>query len=129
MKPLFAILIPTTTDRKELFLRLEYEMLNQIGDANVKIIPLLTEKAPTKEEPRNTGPTTGEKRNDLVRMAIESKADGFAFFDSDDMPGPTYIKRALEFVDSGMDCSELWGQIYWSGKPGKPFHHYLECTH
>jgi hypothetical protein len=124
-----AVLIPYTPDRIDLFKRLERELLLQIETSDVKIIALLTEKAPTKEEPKNTGPSTGLKRNRLVELAIELNAETFAFFDSDDMPGPTYIQRGLEFFDSGMDCSELWGQIYWSGKPGKPFHHYLSCTH
>jgi hypothetical protein len=47
--------------------------------------------------------------------------------DDDDMPGPTYIKRGLEVVASGMDCGELWGQIYFNGKAGNPFHHIIEC--
>lgn len=129
MKPLLAILIPTTPDRDLLYNRLIQELNKQIGDKNVKIIPLLTEKGPSKQEPHNTGPTTGEKRNTLIRMAIDVGAEALAFHDSDDMPGPTYIQRGLEFVKSGLDCAELFGQIYWSGKPGMPFHHYLTCTH
>lgn len=129
MTPLLAILIPYTPDRQELYIRLYNTLINQIGANDVKIISYLTEKAPTKEEPYHRGPTTGEKRNHLVSLAVEAKAKCFAFFDSDDLPGATYIQRGLEFAKSGMDCAELYGQIYWSGKPGKPFHHYLTCTH
>lgn len=129
MKPLIAILIPTTPDRDALYARLTSELYSQMVDRRVQIIPLRTEKAATKENPYSTGPTTGEKRNTLVQMAIDSGAKAFAFHDSDDMPGSTYIERGLEFVESGMDCAELFGQIYWGGKPGMPFHHYLSCTH
>lgn len=129
MSPLLAILIPTTPDREVLFSRLNQELKKQIGNNPVITIPLLTEKGPSKQEPHNTGPTTGEKRNSLIRMAVDLGVHAFAFHDSDDMPGSTYIQRGLQFVDSEMDCAELWGQIYWSGKPGMPFHHYLHCTH
>lgn len=129
MKPLLAILIPYTPDRDALYARLSSELYSQMIDRRVVIIPLRTDKGPSKQEPHNTGPTTGAKRNTLVQMAIDIGAEAIAFHDSDDMPGSTYIQRGLEFVESGMDCAELWGQIYWSGKPGMPFHHYLSCTH
>jgi len=73
--------------------------------------------------------TTGAKRNQLIEAAIERKAEYIAFHDDDDLPGITYIKRGLEVAESGMDCGELYGQIYWDGKKGMPFHHYLGCTH
>jgi hypothetical protein len=125
-----AILIPTTPDREPLYNRLLTELNRQIGDNNDKVIILsyLTEKAPTKQEPHLTGPKTGYKRNWLVQEAIKENAYSIAFHDSDDMPGPTYIQRGLEFMESGIDCAELWGQIYWNGKPGKPFHHIIDCV-
>jgi hypothetical protein len=67
--------------------------------------------------------TTGTKRNELVADALAWGADAHAFHDDDDIPGPTYIKRGLEFLESGMDVAELWGQIYFNGKAGNPFHH------
>jgi len=118
-----AILIPTTPDRQPLLERLVKELDRQIGDQDVKVI--------INESPLATdgGGTTGAKRNELIQSAIELNAECFAFFDSDDMPGPTYIKRGLEFVDSGLDCAELWGQIYFSGKKGNPFHHSIIHNH
>lgn len=71
--------------------------------------------------------TTGQKRNELIQAAIEWGADAHAFFDDDDLPGSTYIQRGIEFMESGLDCAELWGQIYFNGKPGNPFHHFIEC--
>lgn len=126
-----AILIPTTPDRDALFERVTNELTRQVGPFadEVCIIHLRTEKGPSKQEPRNTGPTTGAKRNELIQAALNINAEAIAFFDSDDMPGPTYIQRGIEFVNSGMDCAELLGQIYWSGKPGKPFHHSLIYDH
>lgn len=70
--------------------------------------------------------TTGYKRNALMEAALLWGADAHAFFDDDDLPGATYIERGIEFMESGMDVAELWGQIYWSGVPGKPFHHSIE---
>jgi hypothetical protein len=71
--------------------------------------------------------TTGAKRNELVAAAVEWGSDAHAHFDDDDLPGDTYIQRAIEFMESGMDVAELWGQIYFNGKAGNPFHHYIEC--
>ncbi len=71
--------------------------------------------------------TTGAKRNSLVEHAVKWGADAHAHFDDDDLPGETYIQRGIEFMESGMDVAELWGQIYFGGIPGNPFHHYIEC--
>jgi len=68
-----------------------------------------------------------KKRNTLVGLAVNAGADYIAFFDDDDMPGENYIQKQMEVVDSGLDCGSLWGDIYWSGKKGKPFHHFLDC--
>jgi len=110
---MIAILIPTTSDRKPLLDRLLKELYEQIGNSEVLII--------TNHD--NKEKTTGTKRNELIQKAIEKKADYIAFHDDDDLPGPTYIQRGLEVAASGLDCGELWGQIYWNGKKGLPFHH------
>jgi hypothetical protein len=124
-----AILIPTTPDRAPLLERLLDELHRQIGDRTNKVdtIVYTTEKGPSKQEPHNAGPTTGAKRNRLIQEALGFNAEYIAFHDSDDLPGPTYIDRGLDVANSGMDCGELWGQIYWNGKPGKPFHHIIDC--
>lgn len=113
MKPLLAILTPTLSERQRLFNRLMAELDKQRLNQNVIII--------YSEDQKQT--TTGEKRNALIRAAVEQNADYISFIDDDDLPGPTYVQRGIEVANSGMDCSELWGQIYWSGKPGKLFHH------
>ncbi len=118
-----GVLIPTLDERIDLFNRLTVELSKQMlefdpGD-NVCFIWYRDNKEMT----------TGAKRNILIEMAVERKCEYIAFHDDDDMPGPTYIKRGLEVAESGMDCSELWGEIYFNGKKGMPFHHYLGCTH
>lgn len=70
--------------------------------------------------------TTGKKRNDLVQRAIEIEAKYIAHHDDDDLPGVNYLKRQLEGIELNVDCCSLIGQIYWSGKPGKPFYHSIE---
>lgn len=117
--PELMILIPTTPDRKQLLDRLTDELVKQIGSQNVLIA--------INED--NYERTTGAKRNELIDCAYDYQTNVIAFHDSDDMPGETYIQRGLEFADSGMDTAELWGDIYWNGKKGKPFRHYLGCTH
>lgn len=126
-----AILIPTTPDRADLLERLMQELYRQCEELGaitaamslVQVIPLLT---PLHNKQTNEY-SHGSKRNFLKKKAVEVGAEYISFFDSDDMPGPAYIKRGLEVADSGMDCGELWGQIYFNGKPGNPFHHYIDC--
>lgn len=122
MTPLLAILIPYTFDRKHLFERLEFELKKQIGDKPVVILPNISKLH------KEGGPSTGRKRNQLVRWAVELDAGYVSHFDSDDMPGPNYIKRNFEGIEQGVDCNTLLGQIYWSGKPGKPFYHNINCV-
>jgi hypothetical protein len=115
-----AILIPTLESRSFLLKRCMTNLVAQIlhakADEDVKILTLLD----------NGEMSTGAKRNQLVKDAAELGFETYAFIDDDDLPGPTYIQRGLEFVASGMDCASLVGQIYWDGKPGKPFLHSLE---
>lgn len=108
-----AILIPTTPDREPLYQRLIHQLYGSMGSAYFTIITNLD----------NREKTTGQKRNELIQSAVDVGARYIAFHDSDDLPGSTYMQRGLEVARSGMDCGELWGQIYWSGKLGKPFHH------
>lgn len=115
-----AILIPTLESRSELLKRCMTNLVAQIlhakADEDVKILTFLD----------NGEMSTGAKRNQLVKDTAELGFEAYAFMDDDDLPGPTYIQRGLEFVASGMDCASLIGQIYWDGKPGKPFLHSLE---
>jgi hypothetical protein len=118
-EPLLAILIPTMSERHQLFNRLMKALDKQRAGKEVIII--------YSEDQR--GLTTGEKRNLLVQKAIEENVDYIAFFDDDDLPGDTYIQRGVEVMQSGKDVGELWGNYYVKGKLIKPFHHYLGCTH
>lgn len=111
-----AILICTLPDRQVLLRRLLKELEEQIqGNNDVSV--LVNYDSGQK--------TTGQKRNELIEEALRKKATVIAHHDDDDMPGATYVKRGLEFAESRLDCAELWGQIYFSGKKGNPFHHSL----
>lgn len=117
-----AILIPTLVERRIQRNILSLALLSQIqalgADDHVEIL--------YAEDNREN--TTGAKRNGLINFAIEKGAEYISFFDDDDHPGETYIKRGLEVVESGMDCGELWGDIYFNGIKGNPFHHYIDCV-
>lgn len=113
MGKLLAILIPTLTERVQLLNRLQSSLDKQRVGKNVILI--INEDQKQK--------TTGAKRNELIQVAIEHNAEYISFVDDDDLVGDTYIQRGIETMESGKDCGELWGQIYWRGKPGKPFHH------
>lgn len=140
MKNKFAILIPTLVDRQKEVVRLLQELSKQItsytgiatitesvnhGNANIHV----THFGPIgiilnmDNGHKNGGKTTGNKRNECVEAAIQLGFEYGAHFDDDDLPGKTYIKNQMAVVDSGKDCGELWGNIYFSGKKGKPFHH------
>ena len=122
-----AILIPTTPDRQPLFIRLCTELNRQRHECKaVDDVEIIFWETPLHNEETNEF-SHGSKRNQLIKLALEVDAQFIAFFDSDDMPGPTYIKRGLEVVESGMDCGELWGQIYFNGVKGNPFHHFIDC--
>jgi GT2 family glycosyltransferase len=112
-KPDLAILIPTLSSRKHLLARAQAELDKQRAGHNV--ILLINEDQGEK--------TTGCKRNELIEVAANLGVKYIAFFDDDDMPGENYIKRMLEGIALDVDCCSLWGQIYWEGKKGKPFHH------
>lgn len=120
-----AILIPMTPDRAEVITRLAAEIAKQVAELKAEdSVQVLIDQTPKWDMENPIAElTTGAKRNYLVKKAVDLGAEAIAFVDSDDMIGPTYIKRGLEFADSEFDCGELWGNIYWSGKIGKPFHH------
>jgi hypothetical protein len=118
-----AILVPTLEDRRKCCDRLTDELCRQtqalgVGEGVVELM-----KATDNGES-----TTGAKRNMLVQLAHGLGYEYCAFFDDDDFPGPRYIEHQLNVVKSGKDCGSLWGQIYFEGKKGLPFHHSIEYT-
>jgi hypothetical protein len=123
MTPLFAILIPTTPDRQPLLDRLLKELNKQRAGHNCIIIINNTERHD------KGGPTTGQKRNELLDEARKQGASHIAFFDSDDLPGPNYIERNMEAVNGDYDCAELYGQYYENNKQLNPFHHSIVHDH
>lgn len=122
-----AILIPTMPERAHTRLRLIDALWLQIStlQAHDEVKILFEESKHEKQG----GPTTGKKRNILKQRAHEMGAQAIAYFDDDDMPGTNYIKKNLEGVKAGFDVCELWGQIYFSGKPGNQFHHSIIHDH
>lgn len=123
MKPLFAILIPTTYDRQRLYDRVVDQLTKQIGNKECVIIPNLTKRW------TEGGPTTGFKRNEGLDSARAINASHIAFVDSDDLVGPNYIERNMEAVYGNYDCAELWGQYYENNKQFNPFHHSIIHDH
>lgn len=117
MKPLFAILIPTTPDRAQLCERVIMQIADQRKNHPVEVIRYISEHS------SKGGPTTGHKRNVLIDDAVEIQASHIAFVDSDDLLGPTYIERNMEAVYGDYDCAELWGMYYEHGRQINPFHH------
>lgn len=108
-----AILIPYTTDRRHYFDRLSAILYKQIGGRSACIMT----------EVDNYEMSTGAKRNELVKRAATIGAKYIAHFDSDDLPSHHYVDKQLEVVASGKDCGSLWGNIYFGGEKGYPFHH------
>lgn len=113
MKPLFAILIATLTERKRLLDRLMTELDKQRAGEDCIII--------INEDQRQK--TTGQKRNELKEEAMRQNASHIGYFDDDDLPGPNYVKRNMEGVNGNYDCCELWGQYYEHMKQMNLFHH------
>lgn len=116
-----AILIPTIEGREEKLDRLLQQLYKQINQCLAKDVIIMTNN--------NKEKSTGAKRNQLIQWALTAGADYVSQFDDDDLPGPTYIQRQLEVVASGKDCGSLWGNIYFGGKKGKPFHHSIKYDH
>lgn len=113
----FAVLIPTLPERKAYLNRLLNVLYKQINDLDKAHEVVVITNLDHRQK------TTGTKRNELIAIADKMGALYTAFVDDDDLVGPTYIQRNLEGIEKGVDCCSLLGQIYWSGKPGKPFHH------
>lgn len=116
MKPLFAILISTLTERKKLLDRVMAQLDKQ--RAGHDCIVILNEDQGQQ--------STGEKRNGLVLAAIENNATNIAFVDDDDLLGPRYVELNMQAVHGGYDTASLWGQYYEHGKQLNPFHHSLK---
>jgi hypothetical protein len=113
MKPLLAILIPSTPDRQRLLDRVMLQLDEQRKGHDCIVI--------INED--NYQKTTGRKRNELLDAAREQNASHIAFVDSDDLIGPNYIARNMEGVNGDYDVNELWGQYWENDKQMMPFHH------
>lgn len=118
---MIAILTPTLSERAQLRQRLQKELNRQISAFGLTHPPVILLSYEDQGEM-----TTGAKRNLLTQRAIDYGASYVANFDDDDMPGPTYIQRMMDAEKSGFDCAELWGQIYFNGIKGNPFHHSIK---
>lgn len=117
---MFAVLIATLPERRHLLNRVLTELDNQRAGLDCIII------TNTTKSEKDGGPTTGQKRNELIDAAVYEGVKGIAFFDDDDLPGPTYVQRNVEAMEGGYDTAELWGQYYEHGKQLNPFHHSLK---
>jgi len=98
MIPRLSILIPSTPDREKVLQRLldNLEIQKKYIDSpdDVEILVNLD----------NREKSIGQKRNELVN---EAKGEYVVFFDSDDLPGPTYLESILKAIDRKPDVVGL----------------------
>ena len=85
----FSILVPTMPERKNVFSRLMNVLAPQLTD-EVEILFL-------NDEPGKPKKTTGEKRNELLKMA---RGEWVAFVDDDDLVNENYIALILHALKS-----------------------------
>lgn len=123
MIPKLAILIPYTHDRQHLYDRVTAQIIEQIGHHPVIILSKATRHS------KQGGPSTGQKRNQLLDDARNANASHIAFVDSDDLVSHHYIESIMPAVYGDYDCAELWGQYYENGKQFNPFHHSIKYDH
>lgn len=113
MKPLFAVLIATLTERQKLLNRVMDQLNTQrIGKECIIII---------NEDQKQK--STGVKRNELMQSAIDNNATHIAYVDDDDLLSPNYVDLNMAATNGDYDTAELWGQYYEHGKQMNPFHH------
>ncbi len=121
-QPDLVILTPTVDGREDFLARMMSAVQGQIVAAKANAVMMTN-----KDKHHNLGgKTTGLKRNELMYAAAGIGAKYIAFMDDDDLPGERYIQAMMEGVEKDVDCCSLKGQIYWSGKAGKPFLHSLQ---
>lgn len=114
-----SILIPTTSSRKALLHKLCTELSQQIDLINKhKEVEILI-------DPHETQFSIGQKRNGLLQVA---KGKYVCFFDSDDMPGPNYIKHIFDGIAKDVDCVSLRGIMTTDGEDPELFEHSLKYT-
>lgn len=70
--------------------------------------------------------TTGEKRNECIRMA---KGEYVAFVDDDDFVTPCYLKKQLDVAYSTLDCGSLKGLYFLNNVYDRPFIHSKRYDH
>lgn len=71
----------------------------------------------------NNEESIGAKSNHLLDICWGKYC---ARFDSDDMPGPNYIKRIFEGIDKDVDCCSLRGIITFDGNNPEVFEHSIK---
>lgn len=96
-----AILIPTIEGREHFYDRLMACLKPQL-DAYGEDVTIITLKD-------NRQKTTGDKRNILTQMAIDTGCSHRAFIDDDDTVMPDYLDLNMPGVYGGYDCNSLIG--------------------
>jgi hypothetical protein len=104
MKPL-NILICTIPSRKDMFDELHKSLMNQIFECKADVDILSN---------GSTRITTGEKRNELLRM---SKGVFSVFIDDDDIVSNDYVSKIIDCINKNpdVDCIGIKGQIITNG--------------
>lgn len=110
-----SIMIPTISSRQlyyeKIMFKLEWQRKQLPNPNDVEIVTVTGDIL-----------TTGAKRN----LCIDA-ASGLAmsFVDDDDDVTDCYLKKGLEFVDSGKDVASLVGLYFSNGRYDRPFIHKL----
>lgn len=113
-----SILIPSTSDRKEMLDNLTDNLIKQIthvGWTINKDVEILIDE--------RDDPSIGEKRNWLLNNA---NGDYLCFFDSDDLPTFHYIRVIKEGISKNPDCLSLRGIITTDGNDPQIFEHSIK---
>lgn len=106
MEPILSILIPTLRDRKYQLQKLQKNLMAQINAGNypAKVVTF----------PNNGESSIGKIRN---KMLAKCNTPYLCFFDDDDTPGDTYIRKIMEALQKnpGIDAIGFLVDVFHSG--------------
>lgn len=114
-----AILVPTISERGEMFEELKNELNDQINKSGLNAIVLHVID--------NGQHPIGKKRNELLGLGVRL-ADYVCFFDDDDWPSQNYISSLMFGINNNYDCCSLRGVMLTDGDNPELFEHSLRYT-
>lgn len=109
-----SILIPTLPSRYDFYKGLQAKLFAQIGDRLNREVEVLSDVRAVI--------TTGEKRNDLLKLA---QGKYTVFVDDDDDIADSYINDILEAIEQEPDCVTFDGWMTTDGKLSSTVHWHI----